>query len=408
MPCCRKRDTQMRVALITSIALLTMAAQALATIARQEVPAESLAPPAAPKPDGGTAAVVEELPRSKKQEPEFEVSAAPRVILETIPSRVDRTQLRRASEIDDAAEALDDAPAGVIARGLQRWTPGQVVRVAFSGGSDILRADIERLATLWTAPEGANIFLSFRDASGTFRTWSSGDRTYAAEIRISFLGSQYQSLIGADSIDYRINGGGPGEASLWLGGFDTRLPAEWEATVVHEFGHALGFMHEHQSPEAACGWRLEDDRGYRRTVDIEGWYTRDRQSRWPGAYTYLGGFANHWKRSKVNANLLELPDSAAFDRTVFDASSIMKYAMPAFLFEAGEQSPCFLARNGTTPSPLDLAAARAAYPQTAPAVTAFRTSQAELLDRLAVTRGVDSRLRESASRRLEVLRATPP
>ena len=37
-----------------------------------------------------------------------------------------------------------------------------------------------------------------------------------------------------------------------LGGFTEELPDDWEATVLHEFGHAIGFLHEHQSLNSTC------------------------------------------------------------------------------------------------------------------------------------------------------------
>lgn len=55
-------------------------------------------------------------------------------------------------------------------------------------------------------------------------------------------------MVGRNAVNAALPGGGPGQASMNLAGFDIALPADWQAVVRHEFGHALGFEHEHQSP----------------------------------------------------------------------------------------------------------------------------------------------------------------
>lgn len=123
--------------------------------------------------------------------------------------------------------------------------------------------------------------------------------------------------------------------------FDDSLPAYWEGTVHHEFGHALGFEHEHQSPVTRCDFRFYDDKGYVKTKDSFGWYTKDKTDRYPGLYTYLGGKANYWSKSKVDFNLRKIPTTSAFLIGPFDKLSIMKYYYDAFMFKLGDKSPCF-------------------------------------------------------------------
>ena len=43
-----------------------------------------------------------------------------------------------------------------------------------------------------------------------------------------------------------------------FGWFDDNTPqAEVRSTTLHEFGHALGLIHEHQSPTAGINWNKE-------------------------------------------------------------------------------------------------------------------------------------------------------
>jgi hypothetical protein len=71
-------------------------------------------------------------------------------------------------------------------------------------------------------------------------------------------------------------------------GFDKGTPSDWEGTVRHEFGHALGLEHEHQHPEGGCDaeWRWNDDAGYIPTRDKDGGFTRDKQGRYPVSIAY--------------------------------------------------------------------------------------------------------------------------
>src|SRR6476660_9027590 len=146
------------------------------------------------------------------------------------------------------------------------WNPGQALRVAFRGGSDDLYRKIADVADEWS--NHGNITFDFTDHdTNEFRTWSADDTEYAGDIRISFTFAGYWSLVGTDSIDRSIVP--VNEPSMNFGGFPRSLPNGWQATVLHEFGHALGFQHEHQSPIGGCDldFRWEDDPGYERTTD---------------------------------------------------------------------------------------------------------------------------------------------
>jgi hypothetical protein len=168
-------------------------------------------------------------------------------------------------------------------------------------------------------------------------------------------------MIGTDSIDRSISA--PGEASMNFDFFDQELPDDYASTVLHEFGHALGFQHEHQHPEGFCEgeFRWEDDPGYVRTTDARGQFVADPQGRRPGIYTYLGGPPNGWDKETVDHNLRQLRPSSAFLLQTFDAKSIMKYYFGAWMFASGENSKCFSKRNDVL-SAGDKKGIAAAYP----------------------------------------------
>jgi hypothetical protein len=291
------------------------------------------------------------------------------------------------------------APRYVISK-LHLWLPGQTVRVAFKGGSDSLRSDIAAAATDWQ--NYANVTLQFTDpGSGKYYEWSPSDTSYTADIRVSFDKDGYYSLIGAES-----NTVAPaGEESLNLSGFDTSRPSDWRATTLHEFGHAIGFEHEHQHPTEGCDadFRWDDDPGYVLTTDQNGcWYIADSQGRRPGIYTVLGGCPNNWDKAKVDFNLRQMPASSAFLLGKFDANSIMKYFFESWMFVNGEASQCFSLPNVTL-SDQDKVGAATAYPRAPASVTQELIARARLFSTLQYGSGANTSLSKHLKSQLQQL-----
>ncbi len=242
-----------------------------------------------------------------------------------------------------------------------KWRRGQTILVAFRGADETLCGKIADAANEWS--KHGNIKFNFKDpVTGKHRQWSPSDIAFKADIRIQFDEPGYWSLVGKDSIDESIIG--PGQGSMNFSGYPRALPADWKATVLHEFGHALALHHEHQHPVGFCEaeFRFEDDPGYVKTTDSFGQFIADPQKRRPGIYTVLAGEPNRWSKPKVDHNLRKLPASRAFETSKFDKDSIMKYFFGAWMFKSGESSKCFSKRNEVL-SDGDKAGFRKAYPK---------------------------------------------
>lgn len=246
-----------------------------------------------------------------------------------------------------------------------RWNK-RTVTVAFRGGNESVYALIESTAQEWTA-NGRGLAFSFRDRRGRFRTWQTTDTEAAADIRIGFEEGDenggYWSLLGR-----LAQGEEPNVATMNYEGFVADLEPfgeggpEWRAsffhhTILHEFGHALGLVHEHFHPRCQEDLRLDPDEGYEPTFHAEtGEYVPDGQGRSPGAILYYQGPPNGWKPAQATFNvrasnywmftLMDVADYFKLDSVTVDTPaeidnrSVMLYWFRDYLFAGGDQSAC--------------------------------------------------------------------
>jgi serralysin len=164
----------------------------------------------------------------------------------------------------------------------ERWDPRSAITIGFLDGTPALHRRVERVAKEWTARGLANLSLVFDSARP------------AKDIRISFTRPGSWSVIGASC--GRVGASQPTMNFGWLTEATDELILR--RVVLHEFGHALGLVHEHQHPGAAIQW--DRDAVYR---DLE-----------PG-----------WSRAQIDKNIFDAYASHETNSSRFDASSIMLY-----------------------------------------------------------------------------------
>lgn len=312
-------------------------------------------------------------------------------------------QQRRIYRLGASASARI-APRMVL-ESARKWRPGRTIAVAFLGGDSSDHEQIASIADEWS--RHANITFDWgRDTQGQFRTWTTRDAAFQADIRIAFFTGQlggYWSLVGTESIDPGVIR--PDQPSMNLEGLDQWWPGDAAAVVLHEFGHALGLHHEHQHPEQGCDaeFRWHDDPGYVLTTGAFGDYIPDPTGRRPGLYTYLGGVPNHWPMSEVDFNLKNLSDSRAYVYGDFDSESIMMYTFEPWMFVRGTESYCFTPPNHDL-SGEDRRRIAQVYPEDASDVQALSLSRQESLNLMIQATPDEDSLRGFLTGRLEEAR----
>jgi hypothetical protein len=214
------------------------------------------------------------------------------------------------------------------------WKTGTVLNVCFMSGDLGLRQFVADTAQMWT--QHGNLRLDFGKGQD-LRDCSS----QPSHIRIAFNPAGNWSYVGTDSVrtDLRAPSMNLGVASG--APFTLMNRDELRGVILHEFGHAFGLQHEHQSPAAHC----------------------EAEFNWPVVYQRLGGPPNSWDKNTVDLNLRPLFVSSRLRLSAYDRQSIMHYSLPSWMFVQGQQSPCFIPPNHGL-SALDTEAFSKAYPAT--------------------------------------------
>jgi hypothetical protein len=259
---------------------------------------------------GAVAAIVAIAPGAGAQEAGF---GHPSCIASTLPATRAQTRLIPAEIKGTALLQV----RGVVVRSLT-WKRGGTIKVCFHAGTRKAQERVISIAREWM--QYANVVLDFEEG-GAPRVCK-GDNP--ADIKVAFEDNK-----GWWSVPGTTSRGQDPSMNLQFYGVDTPMledgqpaaEAPVRATILHEFGHALGLLHEHQSPNANC----------------------DAEIDWAAAYKV--GTDMGWDRGQVDRNFRQLASSTSLNATKVDRKSIMHYSLPPTLFKRGKQSACFVAEN---------------------------------------------------------------
>lgn len=178
------------------------------------------------------------------------------------------------------------------------WEPGRTLKVGFdlSGAPVQVVFVVKKYAIEWE--RYANIKFEFVQTMNT------------ADIRVGFLPNGSYSVIGREALLVPSN-----SITMNLGWIATASEAEARRVILHEFGHALGFIHEHGAATANIPWDKEK------------------------VYAYFAQAPNNWDRATVDRNFFYKFSVAETNYSTYDRLSIMHYAVPPELTTDGSSVP---------------------------------------------------------------------
>ena len=217
----------------------------------------------------------------------------------------------------------DLIPMSSISQGLsgvteKMWSAGNIISVGFNTGqtTPFVISKVKAYAIIWES--FANIKFQFVD-----------DVTNA-EVKVGFVNDNTSwSDVGRDVLD---NPNGYQTVNFgWFNDFTSDV--EFSRVVIHEFGHVLGFIHEHQSPNAGVPW------------------DKDK------VYAYFSGAPNNWSHKVIDHNIFEEYSKTATNSSSYDRLSIMHYFFPPELVTDGS-----VFTNNTNLSAIDKQFAKQVYP----------------------------------------------
>lgn len=198
---------------------------------------------------------------------------------------------------------------------LKLWPNGQRLKVAFVDGDPVVHGKVAAVARQWE--DHANLRLDFGAHA-------------RADIRVSFAEKGWSwSMVGTDARQVHR-----ARATMNYGWLEPGTgDREYQRVVLHEFGHALGMIHEHQNPAArgAIPWDVEKVYAY---------------------YAQQG-----WSRDDVDRNIFDTYDADQTNFSSYDPESIMQYPVPDALTVGS-----FAIGWNTRLSPLDKEYMRRQYP----------------------------------------------
>ncbi|MFC0804619.1 MULTISPECIES: M12 family metallopeptidase [Sinorhizobium] len=197
-----------------------------------------------------------------------------------------------------------------------KWQPGDLVSCRFLSGTPALHERVKSVAREWE--RFAELTLDFRDHGST-------------DIRIDFVrGNGSWSYLG--TFCRRISEPEPTMNYGWID--EESDEQELRRVVLHEFGHALGLIHEHQNPENSIKWNKA------------------------AVVADLQGPPNYWDDNAIENNMFRYYPKEDVTATAVDPTSIMMYPIPASWTLDG-----FSAGLNSELSPADKALIGAVYPK---------------------------------------------
>lgn len=130
---------------------------------------------------------------------------------------------------------------------------------------------------------------------GTQSTWYKGSSEQPESMNLGWLDEPHSGSFTWEGVTHRFPG------CTWCSANTNG------SVIIHEFGHALGMVHEHQNPEGGIEWNEQ------------------------AVLNYFSGAPNYWDEAQIRYNVMDKYDSNLLNASQYDPKSIMLYAFPGSL-----------------------------------------------------------------------------
>ncbi|HMZ45857.1 MAG TPA: M12 family metallopeptidase [Chitinophagaceae bacterium] len=179
----------------------------------------------------------------------------------------------------------DTIPGRGLADNYYLWDNGKTIYVKFLSGSKLMQDKVKTIAKEWE--KYANIKFKFVEVGNSHIRINLDDK------------GGHNSTIGTLALSVPND-----ERTMNFDTTDFKTYAAMYRTVLHEFGHALGLLHEHYSPVSGIKWNKEAV--YNELKKTQG-----------------------WSKEMVDANLFQQFNQNYTNGTSYDSKSIMHYPIKA-------------------------------------------------------------------------------
>jgi hypothetical protein len=231
-----------------------------------------------------------------------------------------------------AVPSLERAAAAAVL-----WPKGKTIRIGFlngdpGGDQHTLRLWVINAAATWQH-YGAGLAFDFIEGAAN------------ADVTVNFLPRSgagygtYSSALGTEAAAF-IADGEPSCDLIFDPSDQGNTAAELQRVCLHELGHVLGLIHEHERPDRPIVWDVPAVVKYYREL--------------------TGG---SWTDEEIRDQVLQSYASPIVAETAFDPQSIMMYPFPAGLAVYGDTGEPFSIGWNETLSQLDILAVSRLYPK---------------------------------------------
>jgi hypothetical protein len=269
------------------------------------------------------------------------------------------------SDSTSLAAAIVKRHPGALAiiRDKLKWNPGTSITVCFSTlGNREVKQSVANITAEWE--RYGNVRFDFGQEPN-YRQCAPRD---GVKIRVNLLAAGNSSLVGIEAEGKDLSN----QNTMFFAEVDTATPktARFRWLVLHEFGHALGLVHEHQHPHRTCMAQLNGDVvqkefGWNDTEYVIAMQRLDISSvRESSGFFYTGVLSG---KERVT-------------HTTYDSDSVMNYDLKRTYFNTDPPGSCYHDAVRTEPSAYDKAIIQRAYPYIA--TQGYVRRHNDLLDRV--------------------------